>query len=126
MDVFTYGSTLSGIENTENICSHLIEIYLIVKGLALTCFYIIVAGMNREKFLVDTIYWQDQIRHYWRLIGVEEKQIRNVMDMNAFLGGFAVALNTWPVWVMNVVPVSMNNTLPAIYDRGLIGIFHDW
>ncbi|KAI3446504.1 hypothetical protein Pfo_003169 [Paulownia fortunei] len=83
-------------------------------------------GISREKFLFDTIYWQDQIRHYWRLMGVEEKEIRNVMDMNAFLGGFSVALSTWPVWVMNVVPVSMKNTLPAIYDRGLIGAFHDW
>ncbi|KAK6124868.1 hypothetical protein DH2020_041402 [Rehmannia glutinosa] len=83
-------------------------------------------GISREKFLVNTIYWQDQIRHYWRLMDVEDKEIRNVMDMNAFLGGFAVALSTWPVWVMNVVPVSANNTLSAIYDRGLIGAFHDW
>nr|GLL47506.1 probable methyltransferase PMT7 [Ipomoea trifida] len=83
-------------------------------------------GVDREKFLSDTIYWQDQVRHYWRLMGVEENQIRNVMDMNAFLGGFAVALNTWPIWVMNVVPVTMNNTLSAIYDRGLVGTFHDW
>ncbi|XP_073287402.1 probable methyltransferase PMT6 isoform X1 [Primulina huaijiensis] len=83
-------------------------------------------GINREKFLVDTIYWQDQIRHYWRLMDAEEKDVRNVMDMNAFLGGFAVALKTWPVWIMNVVPISANNTLSAIYDRGLIGAFHDW
>ncbi|KAL3819733.1 hypothetical protein ACJIZ3_005638 [Penstemon smallii] len=83
-------------------------------------------GISRERFLVDTIYWQDQIRHYWRLMNVEEKEIRNVMDMNAFLGGFAVGLNTYPVWVMNIVPASMNNTLSAIYDRGLIGVFHDW
>ncbi|KAL0334335.1 UNVERIFIED_CONTAM: putative methyltransferase PMT7 [Sesamum angustifolium] len=83
-------------------------------------------GINRDKFLLDTIYWQDQVRHYWRLMDVEEKEIRNVMDMNAFLGGFSVALSTWPVWVMNVVPASMNNTLSAIYDRGLIGAFHDW
>ncbi|CAH9110675.1 unnamed protein product [Cuscuta epithymum] len=83
-------------------------------------------GVDHEKFLSDTIYWQDQVRHYWRLMNVEEKEIRNVMDMSAFLGGFAVALNTWPVWVMNVVPVSMNNTLSAIYDRGLVGTFHDW
>ncbi|XP_049404547.1 probable methyltransferase PMT7 [Solanum stenotomum] len=48
------------------------------------------------------------------------------MDMSASLGGFAVALNTWPIWVMNVVSVTMNNTLSAIYDRGLIGTFHDW
>ncbi|KAK6127297.1 hypothetical protein DH2020_038960 [Rehmannia glutinosa] len=68
----------------------------------------------------------DQVRHYWRLMGVEEKEIRNVMDMNAFLGGFSVALSTWPVWVMNVVPVNTKNTLSAVYDRGLIGVFHDW
>jgi len=29
-------------------------------------------------------------------------------------------------WVMNVVPVSGFNTLPVIYDRGLIGVVHDW
>lgn len=83
-------------------------------------------GINREKFLADTIYWQDQVRHYWRLMNVDETEIRNVMDMNAFLGGFSVALSTWPVWVMNVVPTTTNNTLSAIYDRGLIGAFHDW
>uniref|UniRef100_M1APW3 Methyltransferase n=1 Tax=Solanum tuberosum TaxID=4113 RepID=M1APW3_SOLTU len=83
-------------------------------------------GIDREKFLADTIYWQDQVRHYWRLMDVNEKEIRNVMDMSASLGGFAVALSTWPVWVMNVVPVTMNNTLSAVYDRGHIGTFHDW
>ena len=59
-------------------------------------------------------------------MNVKETEIRNVMDMNAFCGGFAVALDNFPVWVMNVVPASMNNTLSAIYDRGLIGTFHDW
>ncbi|KAL2483033.1 putative methyltransferase PMT6 [Forsythia ovata] len=83
-------------------------------------------GISREKFLSDTIYWQDQVRHYWRLMDVEEYEVRNVLDMSAFLGGFAVALSTWPVWVMNVVPATTVNTLPAIYDRGLIGTFHDW
>ncbi|KAL6509047.1 hypothetical protein OROGR_023154 [Orobanche gracilis] len=82
--------------------------------------------IGREKFLSDTIYWQDQVRQYWRLMGVEEREIRNVMDMNAFLGGFSVALSTWPVWVMNVVPFNTKNTLSAIYTRGLIGVFHDW
>ncbi|WMV52747.1 hypothetical protein MTR67_046132 [Solanum verrucosum] len=83
-------------------------------------------GIDREKFLADTIYWQDQVRHYWRLMNVEEKEIRNVMDMSASLGGFAVGLNTWPVWVMNVVPITMNDTLSAVYGRGLTGVFHDW
>lgn len=27
---------------------------------------------------------------------------------------------------MNVVPISGPNTLPVIYDRGLIGVMHDW
>lgn len=57
---------------------------------------------------------------------VEETEIRNVMDMNAFLGGFSVALSTWPTWTMNVIPSNMNNTLSAIYDRGLTGVFHNW
>ncbi|XP_057982642.1 probable methyltransferase PMT7 isoform X2 [Malania oleifera] len=83
-------------------------------------------GVNQEKFVSDSIFWRDQVRHYWKLMNISKADIRNVMDMNAFCGGFAVALNTLPVWVMNVVPASMNNTLSAIYDRGLIGAFHDW
>ncbi|KAK2970388.1 hypothetical protein RJ640_011937, partial [Escallonia rubra] len=83
-------------------------------------------GINQEQFQSDTLYWHDQVRHYWRLMNADEKAVRNVMDMNAVYGGFAVALSTWPVWVMNIVPISMNNTLSAIYDRGLLGAFHDW
>lgn len=29
-------------------------------------------------------------------------------------------------WVMNVVPVSEPNTLHVIFDRGLLGVAHDW
>lgn len=29
-------------------------------------------------------------------------------------------------WVMNVVPISGPNTLPVIFDRGLLGVIHDW
>ncbi|KAM7500081.1 hypothetical protein LguiA_024495 [Lonicera macranthoides] len=83
-------------------------------------------GISQEKFLSDTNYWQDQVRHYWRLMKADDMAVRNVMDMNALYGGFAVALSTWPVWVMNIVPSTMNNTLSAIYDRGLLGAFHDW
>lgn len=83
-------------------------------------------GISQEQFTSNTVYWQDQIRHYYRLMNVNETEVRNVMDMNALYGGFAVALNTYPVLVMNIVPASMNNTLFAIYDRGLIGAFHDW
>ncbi|XP_054803754.1 probable methyltransferase PMT7 [Prosopis cineraria] len=83
-------------------------------------------GINRDEFTSDTQFWQDQIHHYWRMMNIRETDIRNVMDMNAFCGGFAAALNNFPVWVMNVVPASMKNTLSGIYDRGLIGTFHDW
>lgn len=43
-------------------------------------------------------------------------------------GRFAAALHDLQIncWVMNVVPVSGFNTLPVIYDRGLIGLMHDW
>ncbi|PWA98861.1 S-adenosyl-L-methionine-dependent methyltransferase [Artemisia annua] len=82
-------------------------------------------GMTQEKFLSDTLYWQDQVREYWRLMNVNDTSIRNVMDMNALYGGFSVAFSNWPVWVMNVVPARMNDTLSAIYERGLIGAFHD-
>ncbi|KAD3068362.1 hypothetical protein E3N88_36242 [Mikania micrantha] len=83
-------------------------------------------GITQEIFLSDTLYWQDQVRHYWRLMNADETSIRNIMDMNALFGGFAVAFDTWPVWVMNIVPATVNNTLSAIYSRGLLGAFHDW
>lgn len=83
-------------------------------------------GISEKDFTSDSMFWQDEVRLYWRLMNVSETEIRNVMDMNAFCGGFAVALNSSPVWVMNIVPVSMKNTLSAIYDRGLTGAFHDW
>ncbi|KAJ9184944.1 hypothetical protein P3X46_004629 [Hevea brasiliensis] len=83
-------------------------------------------GISKEEFVSDAMFWKNQVRNYWKLMDVSETDIRNIMDMNAFLGGFAVALNTLPVWVMNIVPMSMNNTLSAIYDRGLLGAFHDW
>ena len=39
---------------------------------------------------------------------------------------FAAALSSEKVWVMNVVPVHAPDTLPVIYERGLIGVYHDW
>ncbi|XVE95830.1 hypothetical protein REPUB_Repub02eG0167300 [Reevesia pubescens] len=83
-------------------------------------------GISKEEFRMDCDFWQDQVQHYWKLMNISKTEIRNVMDMNAFIGGFSVALNEFPVWVMNVVPSSMQNTLSAIYDRGLTGAFHDW
>jgi hypothetical protein len=41
---------------------------------------------------------------------------------------FAAALieQGFDCWVLNVVPVSGSNTLPVLYDRGLLGVMHDW
>lgn len=83
-------------------------------------------GVTAENFSADTAFWQKQVSEYWKLMNVSKYDIRNVMDMNSFYGGFAAALSIKPVWVMNIIPPSLRNTLPAIYDRGLIGTFHDW
>ncbi|GAB4840109.1 hypothetical protein Ancab_020869 [Ancistrocladus abbreviatus] len=54
--------------------------------------------------------------------------LRNVMDMNAHYGGLNTAFldAKKSVWVMNVVPVGMRNTLPLILDQGYAGVLHDW
>ncbi|KAJ4849203.1 hypothetical protein Tsubulata_047622 [Turnera subulata] len=84
-------------------------------------------GISIEEFASDTRFWRDQLHHYWKFMNATtETDVRNIMDMNAFLGGFAVSLSTFPVWVMNIVPANTSNTLSAIYGRGLIGAFHDW
>jgi len=43
-----------------------------------------------------------------------------------WLNRFAAALISQPVWVMNIMPTSEPDTLPIIFDRGLIGMYHDW
>lgn len=52
--------------------------------------------------------------------------LRNLMDMKASMGSFAAALKDKLVWVMNVVPDDGPNNLKLIYDRGLIGVNHNW
>lgn len=39
---------------------------------------------------------------------------------------FAAALSQQKVWVMSVVPVHSPDALPIIFERGLVGIYHDW
>ena len=52
---------------------------------------------------------------------------RNVNNMNAFFGGPMVAIASDIVWVMNIVPDKKKLwSLGVIYDRGLIGVYHDW
>ncbi|OIV93612.1 hypothetical protein TanjilG_04844 [Lupinus angustifolius] len=80
-----------------------------------------------EIFQKDNDLWRDRVAHYKHVLPLQQGKYRNVMDMNAHLGGFAAALLKYPVWVMNVVsPNSDHDTLGAIYERGFIGTYHDW
>ncbi|GAB2224373.1 hypothetical protein Droror1_Dr00005128 [Drosera rotundifolia] len=83
---------------------------------------------RKEIFRAESKYWKEIIQSYVNAYHWKELNLRNVMDMRAGFGGFAAALHDLEVdcWVLNVVPVSGFNTLPVIYDRGLIGVLHDW
>lgn len=83
---------------------------------------------RNELFKAESTYWNEIIESYVRALHWKKIRLRNVMDMRAGFGGFATALKQQNLdsWVMNVVPVSGFNTLPVIYDRGLIGVMHDW
>lgn len=80
-----------------------------------------------EDFQADTNHWKHVVsKSYLEGVGINWTSIRNVMDMKAGYGGFAAALVAHPLWVMNIVPVTEPDTLPIIFDRGLIGMYHDW
>ncbi|XP_020240976.1 probable methyltransferase PMT11 [Asparagus officinalis] len=83
---------------------------------------------KNELFKAEARYWKDIVEGYIRVFRWKTLRLRNIMDMRAGFGGFAAAINDQQInsWVMNVVPVSGHNTLPVIYDRGLIGVAHDW
>jgi len=87
-----------------------------------------VINNGASLFEVDSQKWVRRVAYYKKSLGVKlgSTHIRNVMDMNAFFGGFAAAIVSDPVWVMNVVPAQKPLTLGVIYDRGLIGVYHDW
>ncbi|OAY82033.1 putative methyltransferase PMT6 [Ananas comosus] len=55
-------------------------------------------GVTPEKFDMNNQFWQEQVRQYWTLISADKTDIRNVMDMSAYYGGFSVALSTLPAW----------------------------
>ncbi|XP_030532994.1 probable methyltransferase PMT16 [Rhodamnia argentea] len=86
-------------------------------------------GITAEIFRRETELWKGRVSYYKTVnnqLGLAGRY-RNLLDMNAYLGGFAAALVEDPVWVMNVVPVEAKvNTLGAIYERGLIGTYHSW
>ncbi|KAL3497979.1 hypothetical protein ACH5RR_040711 [Cinchona calisaya] len=86
-----------------------------------------VRGGSGGAFNQDDSKWKTQVKHYKKLVpAIGTDKIRNVMDMNTMYGGFAAALVDDPVWVMNVVSSYASNTLAVVFDRGLIGTYHDW
>ncbi|CAL1371322.1 unnamed protein product [Linum trigynum] len=87
-----------------------------------------VKGVTAESFQKDTQLWKKRVAYYKTVNNQLDHagRYRNLLDMNAGLGGFAAAMVKDPVWVMNVVPVHSINTLGAVYERGLIGTYQNW
>ncbi|KAI4970530.1 hypothetical protein ZWY2020_001444 [Hordeum vulgare] len=85
-------------------------------------------GISSKNFSKDNEIWNSRVAQYWKLMKseIQKYSFRNVMDMNANLGGFAASLRKKDVWVMNVVPFMESGKLKIIYDRGLIGTIHNW
>ncbi|CBI38771.3 hypothetical protein VitviT2T_023602 [Vitis vinifera] len=88
-----------------------------------------VKGITAKIFREDTDKWKKRVTYYKGFDGnlAVPGRFRNILDMNAYLGGFAAALINDPLWVMNMVPVEAEiNTLGIIYERGLIGTYQNW
>ncbi|XP_050212419.1 probable methyltransferase PMT20 [Mercurialis annua] len=84
-------------------------------------------GGSASTFKHDDSKWKVRAKHYKKLLpALGTDKIRNVMDMNTVYGGFAAAVIDDPLWVMNVVSSYAANTLALVFDRGLIGAYHDW
>ncbi|PWZ52998.1 hypothetical protein Zm00014a_042655 [Zea mays] len=87
-----------------------------------------VPGFSVQSYEEDNKLWQKYVEAYKNTNNLlDTGRYRNIMDMNAGLGSFAAALESPKLWVMNVVPTIANtSTLGVIYERGLIGMYHDW
>ncbi|KAG9441789.1 hypothetical protein H6P81_017643 [Aristolochia fimbriata] len=104
-----------------------------------------ISGVHPDDFYEDFSFWVSSLNNYWSLLtplifsdhpkrpGDDDplppyNMLRNVMDMNAHYGGLNAAFleAKKSVWVMNVVPVGVPNTLPLILDRGFAGVLHNW
>ncbi|KAJ6729803.1 SAM-DEPENDENT METHYLTRANSFERASE [Salix viminalis] len=86
-------------------------------------------GVTANNFVENSRLWKKRVAYYKNVDFQLAKtgRYRNLLDMNAHLGGFAAALVDDPVWVMNVVPVQAKmNTLGVIFQRGLIGTYQNW
>lgn len=87
-----------------------------------------IPGVSVETYQEDNNNWKKHVNSYRKINKlIDTGRYRNIMDMNAGMGGFASALSSSKFWVMNVVPtIAEKSTLGVIYERGLIGIYHDW
>jgi hypothetical protein len=87
-----------------------------------------VPGFSAQTYEEDNKLWQKHVNAYKKTNGLlDTGRYRNIMDMNAGLGSFAAVLESPKLWVMNVVPtIADTSTLGVIYERGLIGMYHDW
>lgn len=87
-----------------------------------------IEGITVKSFNEDNQLWKKRVSHYRIILeSLFSGKFRNIMDMNAGLGGFAAALAKYPVWVMNAIPFdAKHNTLGILYERGLIGTYIDW
>ncbi|XVF79981.1 hypothetical protein PTKIN_Ptkin15bG0033800 [Pterospermum kingtungense] len=86
-------------------------------------------GITEKMFVENTETWKKRVAYYKKIDYqlAETGRYRNLLDMNAYLGGFAAALVDDPVWTMNIVPVEAEiNTLGVVYERGLIGTYQNW
>lgn len=85
-------------------------------------------GATVNTFNKDNQIWIKRVSYYGSVLkSLGAGKYRNIMDMNAGLGGFAAAISKQQVWVMNVVPFdAQNNTLGIVYERGLIGTYMNW
>lgn len=88
----------------------------------------LVDGVSVEAFEEDNRLWRKHVDAYKKVNKIiDSGRYRNIMDMNAGLGSFAASIESPRLWVMNVVPtVAEKDTLGVIFERGLIGIYHDW
>lgn len=87
-----------------------------------------IPGVTEETYLEDSKLWKKHVNSYRRVIKIlDSGRYRNILDMHAGLGGFAAALESPKMWVMNVMPtIAAVDSLGVIGERGLIGIYHDW
>ncbi|KAK2973540.1 hypothetical protein RJ640_010595 [Escallonia rubra] len=85
-------------------------------------------GVSVESFQEDSKSWRKHLNAYKTVNKIiDSGRYRNIMDMNAGLGSFAAAIDSPKLWVMNVMPtIAEKDTLGVVYERGLIGIYHDW